>query len=214
VAYERKDGFYRRAKREGYRSRAAFKLAEIHKRTRVLGRAERILDLGAWPGGWLQVAAEHVGARGRVVGVDLAAIDPLADPRIQVLRGDVADPALPARVQALLGGPADVVLSDLAPKLTGIAPRDEARAAELSEHTLRIAATCSRPGSALVVKTFGGAEAEDTRAALATRYTAVRLIHLAATRKGSSELYLVATGFRGDRGTAAPGGLAREPGTE
>lgn len=214
MAYERKDGFYRRAKREGYRSRAAFKLAEIHKRTRVLARAQRILDLGAWPGGWLQVAAGHVGARGCVVGVDLAAIDPLADPRIQVLRADVADATLPAQIRTLLGGAADVVLSDLAPKLTGIAPRDEARAAELAEHTIRIAIACGRPGSALVVKTFGGAEAEETRAALAARYTAVRLIHLTATRKGSSELYLVATGLRGERGTAAPGGLAREPATE
>jgi len=202
MAYERKDAFYKRAKREGYRSRAAFKLAEIQRRTRVLARGQRVLDLGAWPGGWLQVAAEHVGRQGRVVGVDLAAIDALAEPHVEVLRADVAADDLPARARALLGGPADVVLSDLAPKLTGIAPRDDAAAAELAEHTLRIADAVLAPGGALVAKTFGGADGEAVRRALAERFRSVRLIRLEATRKGSSELYLVATGRRGP--AAAP----------
>jgi 23S rRNA (uridine2552-2'-O)-methyltransferase len=205
VAYERKDAFYKRAKREGYRSRAAFKLEEIQKRTRVLARGQRVLDLGAWPGGWLQVAAEHVGPRGTVLGVDVVAIDKLPEPQVRLLRADVAAPELPERARELLGGPADVVLSDVAPKLTGIAPRDEAQAAELAEHTLRVAAAVLRPGGALVTKTFGGADAETTRAALAQAYRSVRLIRLAATRKGSSELYLVATGFRGGLAGSDPG---------
>ena len=197
MAYDRKDSFYERAKREGYRSRAAFKLDEIQKRTRVLARGQRVVDLGAWPGGWLQVIAEHVGGKGRVVGVDRVAIDPLPNRTIRLLCADVTDPELPEHILAQLGGPADVVLSDLAPKLTGIAPRDEAAAAELAECTLRVAAACSKPGSAIVLKTFGGSGAEETRAALATSHRKVRRIGLAATRKGSSELYLVATGFRG-----------------
>ncbi len=197
MAYDRKDSFYERAKREGYRSRAAFKLEEIQKRTRVLARGQRVVDLGAWPGGWLQVIAEHVGAKGRIVGVDRVAIDPLPNRAIRLLNADVSDPNLPASILALLEGQADVVLSDLAPKLTGIAPRDEAAAAELAAHTLRVAAACLKTGGAIVLKTFGGDEAEETRAALVTSHRKVRRIGLTATRKGSSELYLVATGFRG-----------------
>jgi 23S rRNA (uridine2552-2'-O)-methyltransferase len=205
VVYERKDAFYKRAKREGYRSRAAFKLEEIQKRTRVLARGQRVLDLGAWPGGWLQVAAEHVGPKGTVLGVDVVAIEQLPEPQVRLLRADVAAPDLPDRVRDLLGGPADVVLSDVAPKLTGIAPRDEAQAAELAEHTLRVAAAVLRPGGALVIKTFGGSDAETTRRALEKAHRSVRLIRLAATRKGSSELYLVATGYRGTLAGSDPG---------
>lgn len=197
MAYDRKDAFYERAKREGYRSRAAFKLEEIQKRTRVLARGQRVVDLGAWPGGWLQVIVEHVGAKGRIVGVDRVAIDPLPNREIGILCADVADPKLPESILPLLEGRADVVLSDLAPKLTGIAPRDEAAALELAEHTLRVATACLKTGGALVLKTFGGSEAEETRAALAASYRKVRRLGLEATRKGSSELYLVATGFRG-----------------
>jgi len=197
VAYDRKDSFYERAKREGYRSRAAFKLEEIQKRTRVLARGQRVVDLGAWPGGWLQIIAQHVGAKGRIVGVDRVAIDPLPNREIRLLCSDVTDPELPESILTLLEGRADVVLSDLAPKLTGIAPRDEAAAAELAEHTLRVAAACLKTGGSIVLKTFGGSEAEVTRAALAASHRKVRRIGLAATRKGSSELYLVATGFRG-----------------
>ncbi len=195
--YERKDARYRQAKREGYRSRAAYKLLELERRARLFRRGHAVIDLGAWPGGWLQVAAELVGPTGRVLGVDVAPIDPLPPAQISVLRADVADPDLPARAFSLLERPADVVLSDLAPKLTGIAPRDEARAAELAGHASRIAAATLRPGGTFVLKTFGGADAEEARKTLVPAYAEVRRIGLAATRKGSSELYLVATGFRG-----------------
>src|SRR5512141_1040556 len=125
--YDRKDALHRRAKREGYRSRAAYKLLELQKRTRLLKRGQVVVDLGAWPGGWLQVAAEIVGTSGRVVGIDAAPIDPLAVPQVTVLRDDVTDPSCGPRLVEVLGRPADVVLSDLAPKLTGIAPRDAAQ---------------------------------------------------------------------------------------
>jgi 23S rRNA (uridine2552-2'-O)-methyltransferase len=194
--YERKDALYRRAKSEGYRSRAAYKLQELQRRTRPLHRGDTVIDLGAWPGGWLQVAAELVGPSGRVLGIDVVAIDPLPSERVLLLRADVTEQELPARAIDLLGRPADVVLSDLAPKLTGIAPRDAARSAELAEHTLRFADRTLRPGGTLVMKTFGGAESESVRATLRAAYVGVRLVGLAATRKGSSELYLVATGYR------------------
>lgn len=195
--YERKDALYRRAKQEGLRSRAAYKLSELQRRLRLIRRGDAVVDLGAWPGGWLQVAADLVGANGRVLGIDVVPLAPLADTRVLVLEADAADPTLAARARELLGRPADVVLSDLAPKLTGIAPRDAARSAELLEAARRFALAILRPGGSLVAKTFGGAEMEAARAQLRHSFGKVRLVGLDATRKGSSELYLVATDYRG-----------------
>lgn len=194
--YERKDALHQRAKREGYRSRAAYKLLELQKRTRAVRRGNAVVDLGAWPGGWLQVAADLVGPTGRVVGVDLAAIEPLPAPQITVLRDDVTDANCGARVADVLGRPADVVLSDLAPKLTGIAPRDAARSELLAEATRRITSHVLRRGGTLITKTLGGREGEAARAALKKVFGCVRQLGLESTRKGSSELYLVATDFK------------------
>lgn len=194
--YDRKDALYQRAKREGYRSRAAYKLLELQTRGRVLRRGQVVVDLGAWPGGWLQVAAELVGPSGRVVGVDLAEIDPLPMPQIIVIRDDVSDPECATRVREVLGRKADVILSDLAPKLTGIGPRDAAQAATLAEATRTLAVSLLSPGGTLVTKTLGGREGELARAALKELFSGVRQLGLDATRKGSSELYLIATGFR------------------
>ena len=195
--YERKDALHQRAKREGYRSRAAYKLLELQKRTRILKHGHVVVDLGAWPGGWLQVASEIVGTSGRVVGVDAAVIDPLPVSQVTVLRDDVTDPGCGSRLMAALPRRADVVLSDLAPKLTGIGPRDAAQSEVLAEATRRIACEVLRPGGALVAKTLGGPEGEAARAELRKMFGAVRQLGLASTRKGSSELYLVATGFSG-----------------
>jgi len=194
--YERKDALHQRAKREGYRSRAAYKLLELQKRARLLRRGQLVLDLGAWPGGWLQVAADLVGPTGRVVGVDVAAIDPLPLAQVIVLRDDVTDPDAVARVAEVLGAQADVLLSDLAPKLTGIAPRDAAASATLAAATRAFASELLRPGGALVTKTLGGAEGEHARAELRELFAGVRQVGLESTRKGSSELYLIATGFQ------------------
>jgi 23S rRNA (uridine2552-2'-O)-methyltransferase len=194
--YDRKDALYQRAKREGYRSRAAYKLLELQARCRVLRRGQAVVDLGAWPGGWLQVTAELVGPSGRVVGVDLAEIDPLPMPQILVMKDDVSDPGCATRVSDALGRKADVMLSDLAPKLTGIEPRDAAQAATLAEATRTLAVGLLSPGGTLVTKTLGGREGEAARAALKELFSGVRQLGLDATRKGSSELYLIATGFR------------------
>src|SRR5687767_14445980 len=119
--YQRKDTFHQRAKREGYRSRAACKLIEIQRRSRVLRPGQRVIDLGCWPGGWMQVAAREVGSAGRVVGVDLAAIEPsLEFANAIALVGDLAQPAVRKAILESALGPADVVLSDAAPKLTGV----------------------------------------------------------------------------------------------
>jgi 23S rRNA (uridine2552-2'-O)-methyltransferase len=194
--YERKDPVYRRAKQEGYRSRAAYKLLELQRRTRLVRRGDAVVDLGAWPGGWLQVAAELVGPQGRVVGIDVVAIDALPLAQVTCLIADVGDPALPAEVLDLLGRRADVVLLDLAPKLTGVAPRDAARTADLLAAARDFAAATLGVGGSLVVKTFGGAESDELRTRLRGEYDSVRLVGLETTRKRSSELYLVASGRR------------------
>jgi 23S rRNA (uridine2552-2'-O)-methyltransferase len=194
--YERKDALHQRAKREGYRSRAAYKLLELQKRARVLRRGQTIVDLGAWPGGWLQVAADIVGPSGRVLGVDLAEIAPLSSPQVTVVRDDVTDSQCAVRALALLGHKADVVLSDLAPKLTGVGPRDAAQSELLAEATRVFVLSVLAPGGVLVTKTLGGREGEAARAALKPLFAAVRQVGLEATRKGSSELYVIASGFR------------------
>ncbi len=194
--YERKDAHYRRAKEEGYRSRAAYKLLELQRRLRLLHRGDAVVDLGAWPGGWLQVAATQVGPSGRVLGIDVLPIDPLPDAHVAALAADVADPTLPARARELLGRAADVVLSDMAPKLSGIGPRDAARSAELLDAARAFALATLRPGGTLVMKTFGGPESEAIRAALRPSFSRVKFVGVEATRKGSSELYLVATDCR------------------
>ncbi len=196
--YDRKDALHQRAKREGYRSRAAYKLLELQRRARILRRGNVVVDLGAWPGGWLQVAAELVGPRGRVVGVDMAVIDPLPNANVIVLRDDVTDGACAERLATAAAGQVDVLLSDLAPKLTGIGPRDAARSEELADATRAIATRILRKGGTMVTKTLGGPAGEAARAALKPLFADVRQVGLQATRKGSSELYLVATGFRGE----------------
>src|SRR5437879_3449694 len=130
MTYRRKDAYYRRARAAGYRARSAYKLSQLDSRFRLLRRGDVVVDLGAWPGGWLQVALEAVGPHGRVVGVDLVAIDPLASPNLRLVGGDVRDPSTWRAVLEHLGRPADVVLSDLAPKLSGI--RETTRRARAS----------------------------------------------------------------------------------
>src|SRR5258705_4404855 len=159
--YQRKDSFHQRAKREGFRSRAAYKLQEIQRRTQVLRRGQRVIDLGCWPGGWMQVAAREVGSEGRVVGVDLAAIEPpLEFANAIALIGDLTQPAVRKAVLEAAGGPADVLLSDAAPKLTGVRATDCA-----NEEVLLAAIEAALPEllsarGALVLKLMEGPEAQ------------------------------------------------------
>lgn len=195
MAYQRKDAFYARAKAEGYRSRAAYKLLELSRRYQLLKRGDRVVELGAWPGGWLQVAAELVGPRGLVVGVDLVAIEPLPQAWVSTIAGDVADPAVFEQLRERCGGPVAVLLSDMSPKLSGIRDRDVARAAELAETALGIAEQLVAPGGRLVMKVFTGAESEALR--LARRiFSAAKLTKPESSRKESAEMYLIASGRR------------------
>lgn len=193
---ERKDAFHQRAKREGYRSRAAYKLDEFQREHRLLRPGDRVVDLGCWPGGWLQVAAEAVGPSGRVVGVDLAAIEPPINyETVIAFQADLAEPGVAARILDSLGGLADVVLSDAAPKLTGIRATDRAHEETLLEAIEALLPTLLRQGGTFVVKLLEGPEAQAIAKRLQKRFASARITTSQATRKGSTEKYLIANNF-------------------
>jgi len=199
--YERKDSFHQRAKREGFRSRAAYKLQEIQRRTSVLRRGQRVIDLGCWPGGWLQVAAQEVGPGGRVVGVDLAAIDPpLEFANAIALTGDLSQPIVIEAVLAAVGGRAQVLLSDAAPKLTGVRATDRAHEEELLAAIESALGELLRPGGSLVLKLMEGPEAQAVEQRLRARFASARSLRPDASRKGTTERYWIGTGYRGPDG--------------
>jgi len=193
---QRKDAHYRRAKTDGYRARSAYKLIELDDRHRFLPRGRRVIDVGAWPGGWLQVVAERTPPDARIVGIDLEQIDPLPDPRIRCLVGDIADPATQTALRDVIGGRADVLLSDAAPKLTGIASTDEARLELLGTAILEAAAALLLPEGTLVMKLFTGPSGVTVRRVIERDFESVKATRPDATRRGSSEIYVVARGPR------------------
>lgn len=195
--YQRKDPFYTRAKSAGYRSRAAFKLLQLTQRTAILRPGDHVVDLGAWPGGWLQVASQLVGPGGRVIGVDLQPIEPMPERNVVTLVGDIGHASTREQVAQACQGRVDVILSDLAPKLSGIRTRDEVRAQALADAALAFAEKLLRSGGVLVVKRFMGADMPPYLEQLRARFTKVRTSRPEATRKGSAEVYVVASGFRG-----------------
>ena len=196
ATYDRKDAAYRRAKDEGYRSRAAYKLIELDSHFALLRPGLRVVDLGCWPGAWMQVASRKVGSGGRVVGVDVVEMETLGLPNAIELRGDVTDPRVRASVSSALGGPADLVLADLAPKLSGIAAADAARHATLVEAAIAGATEWLRPEGGLLVKLFMDAEYRSLIAQLGAAFRAVKTRRAESTRKGSAELYACARGLR------------------
>ena len=190
--YQPKDSFYRKAKRDGYRSRAAYKLLELNRRFRIIEVGDRVVDLGAAPGGWLQVAARLSGQEGRVVGVDLQPIEPLKEKNVVVFQGDIASEQCRRRLKVLLGSPADCVLSDLSPRLSGIRDLDLSRSLELARMALDAARSLLGPGGNFVVKTFVGEELKDFSLELKRHFRSVERTRPEATRKGSSEIYFCA----------------------
>jgi 23S rRNA (uridine2552-2'-O)-methyltransferase len=187
------DPFVAEAKLRGYRSRAAFKLAEIDDKRRLIRRGCRVIDLGAAPGGWVQVALER--GAGRVVGADLLPVEPIAG--AEILQADVTDPGCAARLVERLGGAPDLVLSDMAPNTTGHRQTDHLRIVALIEAAADFAEAALRPGGALVAKAFQGGETAAVIARLKRRFAEVRHVKPKASRAESSEVYLVAEGFRG-----------------
>ena len=195
ATYEPRDKFYRKARAMGLPSRAAFKIEEILERNRLVTKSAKIVDLGCAPGGWLAILAKTIGPTGRVVGVDLAEVKRPPAGAITIA-GDILDSSVAARAANELGGRADLVTSDLAPKLTGIAARDEARSRELIDAALAFATAILKPGGAMVVKLFMGAEFKLVVDDFKRHFGAVEVTRTKASRPGSSELYIVARGFR------------------
>jgi len=196
ATYEPHDKFYRKARAMGLPSRAAFKIEEILARNRLVPKNAKIVDLGCAPGGWLAILAQAVGPGGRVVGVDLAPVrNPPAD--VITIAGDILDASVAARAAHELGGRANLVTSDLAPKLTGIAARDEARSRELIDAALAFAVAILAPGGAMVAKLFMGAEFKQVVDSFKPHFVNVEVTRTKASRPGSSELYIVAREFRG-----------------
>ncbi|MBI2987867.1 MAG: RlmE family RNA methyltransferase [Deltaproteobacteria bacterium] len=196
MSYQPKDPYYRRAKTEGYRSRAAYKLLELNQRFHLIKSGDRVVDLGAAPGGWLQVAARLAGEKGKVLGVDIQPIEPLKGENVGILQGDVTAEECQKKIVELLGALADCVLSDLSPRLSGIRDADVSRSAELVRSALEIACRLLRPGGNFLVKTFVGGELNSLCAELKRRFRALQRARPESTRKGSSEIYLCARGFQ------------------
>jgi 23S rRNA (uridine2552-2'-O)-methyltransferase len=196
MAYRRKDSFYNRAKEAGYRSRAAYKLSELAHRFNLIRRGDHVVDLGAWPGGWMQVASELSGPGGIVVGIDLVPVDPLDAPGVSFIRGDASDPAVREEALRRCSGRVDVIISDMAPKLSGVKARDEAQAAVLADAALAVAHDLLRPHGNMLMKVFMTADTEALLAQVRCAFHKVKLTKPEATRKGSAELYLVALDLR------------------
>jgi 23S rRNA (uridine2552-2'-O)-methyltransferase len=185
------DPFVRDARHDGYRSRAAYKLLEISKHDRLLRPGLTVVDLGAAPGSWSQVAASAVRPGGRVIALDIAEMSPVDD--THVIRGDFRDTAVLAQlVQALKENPVDLVLSDMAPNLSGVAATDQARCFELAERALEFALGWLKPGGVFLVKVFHGYGYEDFVAQLRRSFGSVQVRKPLASRDRSSEIYLLA----------------------
>ena len=188
------DPYVKRAKAEGYRSRAAYKLLELDERFGFLKGVERGVDLGIAPGGWTQVVRRKA-PRAAVVGIDLLPADPIDGAEILLM--DFMDDAAPAALRAALGGPADLVLSDMAANTVGHPQTDHLRTMALVEAGLEFAGEVLRPGGAFVAKVLAGGADNNLVAELKRRFTSVKHAKPPASRKGSSEWYVVAQGFKG-----------------
>jgi len=189
------DPYVARAKREGFRSRAAFKLAEIDDKYRLLKAGARVVDLGAAPGGWSEIAARRVGANGRVIALDILDMKPIAG--VEFLHLDFLDQTAPERLKTLLGGKADVVLSDMAANATGHRQTDHLRIMALAEAAAQFACEVLGPGGSFLCKVLQGGTEATLLATLKRDFSSVRHVKPPASRADSAELYLLARGFRG-----------------
>jgi 23S rRNA (uridine2552-2'-O)-methyltransferase len=192
----RRDHYRRLAKDQGYRSRAAYKLKQLNDSYRILRRGHRVIDVGCAPGGWVQVATKEVGPEGRVVGIDLKPVEPV--PGAVILQGSIDDPAAMRQLVETLGGSgvADVVLSDLAPNVSGMWEVDHARQIDLTRSALALARQVLREGGSAVFKVFEGEFLKELRDEMGRSFAKVLVSKPTASRQESSELYLVCLNFR------------------
>jgi len=197
------DPYVARAKREGMRSRAAYKLMEIDDKARFLRKGARVVDLGAAPGGWSQVAAQRVSAteQGRVIAIDILAMEPV--PGVDFIALDFLDRTAPDKLKDMIGGPADVVLSDMAANATGHARTDHLKIMALVEAAAEFAREVLAPGGTFLAKVLQGGTEAALLASLKRDYKSVKHVKPPASRTDSAELYLLATGFRGATAAAS-----------
>jgi 23S rRNA (uridine2552-2'-O)-methyltransferase len=197
--YNRKDHLYKQAKESGYRSRASFKLLEIQKKYKILRPAQAVLDLGCFPGGWLQVAAETCGKKSCVIGIDLKEVEALSGNNavVHILKGDLATEDIKMQIRGLHSPPFDVILSDMSPALSGIKDRDQVAAAELFELALVYCDKFLTPGGSFIAKIFPGKETEDVFRNAKQKWKSLLRKNLDSTRSSSNEMYVIGTGFKG-----------------
>ncbi len=195
-SYNRKDHFYQKAKEEGYRSRAAYKLIELNDKHKLLNQGSLVLDLGCWPGGWLQVAAEKVGPNGLVVGVDLVKVEDIGQDNVRCICGDARDEATLKQLRELSSSGFDLILSDMSPKLSGIREVDQAGSVGCAELAVWLAGQVVKSGGTLVVKVFKGNETEQFVKSTRPMFNKLIRTELDATRKSSNEFYVLGFGFK------------------
>jgi 23S rRNA (uridine2552-2'-O)-methyltransferase len=192
---KKKEHFYKEAKRTGYRARSAFKLQQIQKRFQLIQQGGIVVDLGAAPGGWSQVAQELVGEHGLVIGVDLSMIQPLEN--VKFIKGDVTQPDTIDHIKNLMNGKdADVVLSDMSPNISGNYSVDQARSAWLCDSALRIADQLLKQGGHFICKIFEGEDTKDYLEKVKQRFAVVKTFSPEASRKSSSEVYIIAKVYK------------------
>jgi len=194
--YDPKDFYYRQAKKAGLRARSAFKIDEILRRHRLLAKGDAVLDLGAAPGGFLQILADEVGEKGVAVGVDLEPIRRLGKAWVKTAVVDLLAPDALDKIRALHAGPFRLVASDMAPKTIGVKITDEARSLELVHMALSVAKETLAPGGAFVAKVFMGGEFPALKKELQGTFETVHVVRPQATRESSYEVYVVGKGFR------------------
>jgi 23S rRNA (uridine2552-2'-O)-methyltransferase len=194
LADARRDQYRRLAKDQGYRARSAYKLLQINHSYNIIKRGDKVVDLGCAPGGWLQVAAKEVRPSGKVIGIDLKPVSPLADTII--LQGSIEDPYMLRKIEEILGYKADVVLSDLAPNVSGVWDIDQARQIYLSTNALRFTQNVLRMGGSGIFKVFEGNMLKEFKSELHKSFGKVILSKPSASRQESSELYVICFNFR------------------
>jgi 23S rRNA (uridine2552-2'-O)-methyltransferase len=194
--YDPKDFYFRKAKKEGFRARSAFKIDEILRRHRLLSSGDAVLDLGAAPGGFLQILADAVGEEGVAVGVDLEPIRAVGKRQVRTGVVDLLQPDAVGKIRALHAGRFDLVASDMAPKTIGVKVTDEARSLELVRTALAVAEATLRRGGAFVAKVFMGGDFPALKKELQARFESVQVVRPQATRESSYEVYVLGKGFR------------------
>jgi 23S rRNA (uridine2552-2'-O)-methyltransferase len=196
MAYDRKDHLYEKAKSEGYASRAAYKLKEIQQKFKLIKQGSRVLDLGCWPGGWLQTASELTGTSGVVVGLDLVAVEISLPSHVFTFQGDIRDSDVLTNAIAQLGGEADAVVSDMSPKLSGIPEVDRAASKGLNQMAFYAATKTLRAGGFFVAKVFKSNEAETFIKEIRPHFESIKRTELDSTRATSNEFYVVGIGYK------------------